>query len=109
MNRLGLSMSHSRTLKIVRDLGEDHDKPVLEWKDLAEMQGAISCQHNLGSVSPLNNPVSSNDSDSIDSEENLTGESKDASEETTSSVTSEQPNGKEGTQRNPCYCLHIMS
>ena len=108
MNRLGLSLSHSSTLKTVRDVGEDHDKPVLEWKEwaeTAEIEGAVSDHHN--SLSPSNTPVSSTDSDGSESEEKLTGESEHVSEGTTSSIISEQPRGKESCLH-ACTCIYIV-
>lgn len=108
MNRLGLCLSHPHTLRIVKDLGEDHDKPVLEWKALAETaekDGTVSYPHEP--LSLPRSPRSSNDSqsESLESEENRTGESDNSSEVKTSStctcITSEQDNGEK-----TFLCMH---
>lgn len=90
-----------------RNLGEDRDKPALEWKEFVEtavMEGTVSYPHEP--VALPSSPVSSNDSKSVKSEENQTGESENVSEETTTSITSEQQNnGKESV----CVCMHMRS
>lgn len=36
LNRAGLCVSHSKGTRLIRLLGEDHDRKVLEWKARAE-------------------------------------------------------------------------
>lgn len=36
LNKLGICLSHSRSVELVKELGIDHDKCVLEWKKKLE-------------------------------------------------------------------------
>lgn len=36
LNQLGLAVNPSKAAKIVKELGEEHDSEVLQWKTLAE-------------------------------------------------------------------------
>lgn len=75
LNKLGLSLSHYRTLKIIHDLGSDHDAAVHAWKSRLEGRHTNSClQEELES---LQVPVgSSSSSDSSDTESNTSKKSK---------------------------------
>ena len=33
LQKLSLTMSHKTVINILDDLGKDHDKPLLEWRD----------------------------------------------------------------------------
>ena len=68
MNKLGLSVSHPHTLKIVRLLGENHNQPVLEWKERAGTVTAESHAVLQAHNSPVSNASIENSGSSETSE-----------------------------------------
>jgi hypothetical protein len=92
MSKLGLSMSHPQTLKMVRLLGENHDQPVLEWKQRAETM-TESMEESRTIATAYHSPVSSDKAESGGSSESEADESAITSTgETTSDPASEQLN-----------------
>ena len=44
LNKLGLCLSHSRSIELIKELGSDHNRQVLEWKQKLENVTDNDCQ-----------------------------------------------------------------
>lgn len=95
LNKLGLCVSHQRTLKIVQELGNNHDATVLSWRDAAEkVHTERQTTTQASSLHEVHVSSNSGGSESTESD-SQTEESETSAEEVNPQSSSEKPDSGE--------------